>query len=224
MVDLSWKEITTERTTWANVQKQKRWWHVAGTACSSCSQSSVWVLGRLEWSSQPGQQGESRKSLGGQWWGMWILSPCQWGPCGRDAAGPRQWAVCSPQSRKRLKSTVGEVRCDRRGLSEGCGNEAPGSEEKPEEGPPSQVGQPGMSPWWPLNLAEAGEGRHPLLLLPSSVRGPTSASEQAYGSHTPPLWNFSQWVCWQGQLSSAAKGLRAWLSSLVLHVAPGLQP
>lgn len=45
-----------------------------------------------------------------------------------------------------------------RGLPKDSGSEASGSEEKPKEGLPSQVGLPGKSPWWPPDLVTTGEG------------------------------------------------------------------
>lgn len=41
------------------------------------------------------------------------------GPVGGAAAGPRQGAAGSPRSRKGLRSTVGDVGCDRERTSQG---------------------------------------------------------------------------------------------------------
>lgn len=64
-----------------------------------------------------------------------------------------------------------------RGLPKGCGDEAPESEEKPKEEPPFQIGLPGKSAWRPLNHMMTGEESCPLLLWPSSIRGPSSVTE-----------------------------------------------
>lgn len=102
----------------------------------------------------------------------------------------------------------GDMRCDRGRFPEHCKNESPGSEEKPREGPPSLVGVPGKSHWQLPDLVRTVEGSCPLLLWPSSIRGPSSVSVGTLNPSHTSLVLSSIRVCKQ-RGSSITKSLRA---------------
>lgn len=81
-----------------------------------------------------------QKGLGGQWGGVSILSLCQWGPVA-ELRG-LSCELCLPQSRKGLRSTVGEAGCDRKRTPWRLWEWGQGSEEKPgNDLPPGRAAQ-----------------------------------------------------------------------------------
>ena len=110
----------------------------------------------------------------GPWWSVresvdFVLVSV--GSCSRAAVRPRLWALCLPQSRKGLRSTVGEAGCDRKrtpwrlwewGRVRG----------EAREGPPSWVELVRNNPWEPPELTSKGEGSQSTEAAALPVRRP----------------------------------------------------